>query len=107
MMTDEFDRAFAAYDFLLGPTSPIPAFPIGSLSDDPLALKRLDYCTIPANLGGFPAISLNCGFVEGLPIGLQLMAPRHADERLLSAARLVETALPQARAELPSTFANG
>lgn len=107
MMTDEFDRAFVTYDFLLGPTSPIPAFPIGSLSDDPMALKRLDYCTIPANLGGFPAISLNCGYVEGLPVGLQLMAPRRADERLLRVAELVETALPQARAELPPMFADG
>lgn len=107
MMTDEFDQAFTQHDVLMGPTSPIPAFPLGSLSDDPLALKRLDYCTIPANLGGFPAISLNCGFVEGLPVGLQLMSPRQTDERLLRTAGLVERALPDSRAPLPPPFAHG
>jgi aspartyl-tRNA(Asn)/glutamyl-tRNA(Gln) amidotransferase subunit A len=61
----------------------------------------LDFCTIPANMGGMPAISLNCGFSEGLPVGLQLMGPAMADERLLSAAYAVERALPEARRRPP------
>jgi len=86
MMRAEFDQALAQVDCILGPTSPVPAFPLGELKDDPLALKLLDYCTIPANLTGCPAISLPCGLTEGLPVGLQLIAAREADEHLLSTA---------------------
>ncbi len=92
-MTDEFDQVFTSCDAVLSPTSPVPAFKLGELIGDPLALKLLDYCTIPANLGGFPAISLNCGFTEGLPVGLQIMAPALHDERLLQIAYSVEQAL--------------
>ena len=93
LMTREFDDVFARYDLVAGPTSPVPAFPLGSLDQDPMAMKLLDYCTIPANMGGFPALSLNCGDADGLPVGLHLMAPAMADERLLQAARAVERAL--------------
>jgi aspartyl-tRNA(Asn)/glutamyl-tRNA(Gln) amidotransferase subunit A len=93
-MNQAFNDVFANCDAVLSPTSPLPAFKLGELTDDPLALKLLDYCTIPANLGGFPGISLNCGFGQGLPIGLQLMAPAMADERLLQIAYSVEQALP-------------
>lgn len=86
MMTAEFDRAFAEVDFILGPTSPVPAFKLGEMNADPLALKLLDYCTIPASLTGCPAISLPCGFVGHLPVGMQLMAARGADENLLAFA---------------------
>ncbi len=92
LMTNEFNRVFADFDAVLSPTSPVPAFNLGE--KDPLALKLLDACTIPANLGGFPAISLNCGFFEGLPIGLQLMAPAMEDERLLQIAYSVERTMP-------------
>ncbi|RYG75027.1 Asp-tRNA(Asn)/Glu-tRNA(Gln) amidotransferase subunit GatA, partial [bacterium] len=51
------ESALAQYDVIASPASPIPAFGLGSLANDPLALKLLDFCTIPANLGGFPAIS--------------------------------------------------
>lgn len=93
MMTAELNRAFEEFDFLISPTSPIPAFELGSLMDDPLALKVLDFCTIPANMAGIPGISLNCGFTQGLPVGLQLLAPACADERLLQAAYCCEGAL--------------
>lgn len=98
-MQEEFAQALRQYDFILSPTSPIPAFKLGELKQDPLALKLLDYCTIPANLGGMPAISLNCGYCapEGgeamLPVGLQLMAAPMNDERLLQAAYRVEEVL--------------
>lgn len=93
LMAKEFEDAFATLDFILSPTCPIPAFKIGSMSDDPLALKLLDYCAIPANMGGFPAISIPCGLVEGLPVGLQLVGPVLGDEELLRAAHAVERTL--------------
>lgn len=89
-MRAEFEKAFTEVDFLLSPTSPTPAFKLGELKDDPLALKLLDYCTIPANMNGMPAISLNCGFDNGLPIGIQLMAAPFQDEALLQGAYCVE-----------------
>lgn len=82
------------FDVIAAPTSPIPAFKLGELNQDPLALKLLDLCTIPANMAGLPALSLNCGFVEGLPVGLQLMAAPLEDERLLEVAYAFEQALP-------------
>lgn len=93
VMRREFEAAFDRFDLLLGPTSPIPAFKLGELKNDPLALKLLDYCTIPANMNGMPALSLNCGFADGLPVGLQLMARPMDDERLLQAAHCAERAL--------------
>ena len=96
LMTREFNDVFARYDLVAGPTSPVPPFPLGSMDSDPMAMKLLDYCTIPANMGGFPALSLNCGYAGGLPVGLHLMAPAMADERLLQAARAVEKVLPDA-----------
>ena len=101
LMTREFNDAFATYDLVAGPTSPVTAFPLGSLGADPMAMKLLDYCTIPANMGGFPALSLNCGYADGLPVGLHLMAPAMADERLLRSARAVERALPDATRRPP------
>ena len=101
MMAEEFKQAFASYDLVLSPTSPIPAFKIGELTDDPMALKLLDYCTIPANMGGFPALSLNAGFTNGLPVGLQVMAPVMGDERLLQLSYCIEQALGVATQQPP------
>ena len=101
MMTREFEDTFARFDYVVSPTSPVVAFKLGELTGDPLALKMLDLCTIPANMGGMPAISLNCGFSNGLPVGFQLMGPAMSDERLLSTAYAVERALPEARRRAP------
>jgi aspartyl-tRNA(Asn)/glutamyl-tRNA(Gln) amidotransferase subunit A len=90
MMTAEFDKAFQEVDYIMGPTSPVPAFRLGELKEDPLALKLLDYCTIPASLTGCPAISTPCGFTDGLPVGLQIMSARETDKSLLAFARCVE-----------------
>jgi aspartyl-tRNA(Asn)/glutamyl-tRNA(Gln) amidotransferase subunit A len=92
-MTAEFEAALSEFDAIVSPTSPVVAFPLGEMSRDPLALKMLDLCTIPANMGGFPAISLPCGLSEGLPVGLQLVGPICGDERLLQIAYSVERAL--------------
>jgi len=101
LMKRDLERAFEDLDVILSPTSPIPAFKIGELSADPLALKLLDVCTIPANMAGCPALSLNCGFTNGLPVGLHLMAPALADEKLLQIAFAVESALPNATGRPP------
>jgi aspartyl-tRNA(Asn)/glutamyl-tRNA(Gln) amidotransferase subunit A len=101
LMTQEFNRVFQDVDFILSPTSPITAFKLGELTDDPLALKLLDYCTIPANMNGMPGISMNCGFSDGLPVGLQLMAAPLQDEKLLQIAYSVEQALPDATKRPP------
>lgn len=103
LMTQEFNQVFDDVDFILSPTSPIPAFKLGELTDDPMALKLLDYCTIPANMNGMPGLSLNCGFADGLPVGLQLMTAPLEDEKLLQIAHCVEKALPNAtqRPDIP------
>ena len=94
MMQAEFEKVYQQFDFVLSATSPVTAFKLGELDQDPLAMKLLDYCTIPANMGGMPGISLNCGFSAGLPVGLQLLAAPLQDEKLLQAAYGVERVLP-------------
>lgn len=93
LMAAEFESAFGKYDYVLTPMCPVSAFKIGELMHDPLALKLLDYCAIPANMGGFPAITLNCGLAQGLPVGLQLIGRRMDDEVLLQTAHCAERAL--------------
>jgi aspartyl-tRNA(Asn)/glutamyl-tRNA(Gln) amidotransferase subunit A len=90
MMTQQFLDAFKDYDFIVSPTAPVVAFKLGDLSQDPMAMKTLDYCTIPANMGGLPGISIPCGFAHGLPVGLQLMGAPMEDERMLQAAYCAE-----------------
>jgi len=87
----EFDAAFEKYDVLLTPTSPVPAFKIGEKAD-PLAMKLSDVCTIPVNMAGLPGLSLPCGFSNGLPVGLQLIAKPFAEETLFRAAYAYEQA---------------
>lgn len=86
----EFEKAFEEVDFLLGPTAPSTAFRIGENADDPLGMYLADIMTVAANLTGIPAISVPCGEADGLPIGLQLMAPQRADRALLGLAREFE-----------------
>ena len=87
----DFDRAFEKYDAIIAPTAPTVAFKLGEVSD-PLAMKLNDVLTIPANMAGIPAISLPCGFSNGLPIGLQLMAPAFGEETLFRLAYAYEQA---------------
>ncbi len=98
MMASEFEATFQQFDAIMSPCSPVVAFKLGELMADPMALKLLDTCTIPANMGGFPGLSLNCGFSDGLPVGLQIMTPVMADEKLLQIAYACERALPNAGA---------
>ncbi len=87
----DFDLAFEKYDAIIAPTAPTVAFKLGEVSD-PLAMKLNDVLTIPANMAGIPAISLPCGFSDGLPIGLQLMAPNFGEETLFQIAYAYEQA---------------
>jgi aspartyl-tRNA(Asn)/glutamyl-tRNA(Gln) amidotransferase subunit A len=86
LISDDFARAFRDVDLVAGPTTPSPAFPIGAKTDDPIQMYLNDIYTIGADLAGIPAISLPCGFVRGLPVGLQLMAPALGEGRLLKAS---------------------
>lgn len=93
LMRREFEAVYREHDVVLSPTSPTVAFRSGELDGDPLAMKLLDACTIPANMGGMPGISIPCGQSEGLPVGLQLMAAVGEDESLLRVAAAAERAL--------------
>lgn len=88
----DFERAFERYDVLITPTSPTVAFRLGERAEDPLAMKLADTCTLPANMAGVPAISVPCGFHDGLPIGLQIMAKPFDEVTLLRAAYTYEQA---------------
>jgi aspartyl-tRNA(Asn)/glutamyl-tRNA(Gln) amidotransferase subunit A len=89
----DFDRAFEMVDLIAGPVTPQPAFKIGELADDPLAMYLVDLYTVSANLCGIPGISVPCGMTRlGLPIGLQLLAPPLEEERLLRAAAMYQAA---------------
>jgi aspartyl-tRNA(Asn)/glutamyl-tRNA(Gln) amidotransferase subunit A len=93
LIREDFDRAFAACDVVLGPTTPTPAFKIGERSDDPLQMYLADVCTVPANLAGICGVSIPCGFTKaGLPIGLQVLAAPFEEEKMLRVARMYERA---------------
>ncbi len=86
LITDDFARAFSQVDVLMGPTSPTPAFDIGAKVDDPITMYLNDIYTIGANLAGLPALSIPCGSVGGLPVGLQIIGPHFGEARLLNVA---------------------
>ncbi|GAA1889930.1 Asp-tRNA(Asn)/Glu-tRNA(Gln) amidotransferase subunit GatA [Streptantibioticus ferralitis] len=94
LITRDFERAFGEVDVLVSPTTPTTAFPIGERADDPMAMYLADLCTIPANLAGNAAMSLPCGLApeDGLPVGLQIIAPALADDRLYRVGAAVEAA---------------
>ena len=86
LISEDFDNVFANVDVLLTPTSPTPAFSQGQLSDDPIAMYQQDLYTVPTSLAGLPALSMPCGFVDGLPVGAQLIAPAFREDVLLGLA---------------------
>lgn len=88
LLRADFEASFARCDVVFCPTSPVPAFPLASRIDDPLAMYLCDALTVPASLAGLPALSQPCGFTAGgLPIGMQWTAPRFCERRLLDIAR--------------------
>ena len=82
LIADDFKKAFEEVDVIAGPTAPTPAFKLGDKVDDPITMYLNDIYTIGANLGGFPAMSVPCGFVNDLPVGLHLVG-HHFDESAL------------------------
>jgi len=91
LIRGDFAKAFEKCDCIMMPVSPTPAFKIGEKIDDPLTMYLSDIYTIAANLAGIPAISGPCGFDENnLPIGLQILAPAFAEDKLLRIARMFE-----------------
>jgi aspartyl-tRNA(Asn)/glutamyl-tRNA(Gln) amidotransferase subunit A len=86
LITDDFRAAFQKVDLVAGPTTPTPAFAIGAKIDDPVTMYLNDIYTIGANLAGLPGLSTPCGFIDGLPMGLQLVGPHFSEAKLLSAA---------------------
>ena len=92
LIAQDFAAAFEQVDVLISPSSPVTAFGIGEKVDDPLAMYLLDLATIPANLAGLPGLSVPIGLApeDGLPVGLQILAPAMADERLYAVGAAVE-----------------
>ncbi|MEQ8836871.1 MAG: amidase, partial [Lacipirellulaceae bacterium] len=91
LIRQDYDKAFEEVDVIAGPVTAAPAFKLGEMVDDPLAMYLVDLYTVSANLAGLPGISLPCGQSEsGLPIGLQLQGPPLQEERLLRAAHMYE-----------------
>jgi aspartyl-tRNA(Asn)/glutamyl-tRNA(Gln) amidotransferase subunit A len=91
----DFDAAYERFDVLVSPTAPSTAFPLGAKVDDPLAMYLSDVCTIPSNLAGHPAMSVPFGAgADGLPIGVQLLAPALGETTMFRAASVIEEAAP-------------
>ena len=86
LISEDFRSAFEKVDVIAGPTTPTPAFALGAKTDDPITMYLNDIYTIGANLAGLPGMSVPCGFVGGLPVGLQLVGPHFAESRLLNCA---------------------
>ncbi|MCQ6268547.1 Asp-tRNA(Asn)/Glu-tRNA(Gln) amidotransferase subunit GatA [Fictibacillus sp. WQ 8-8] len=79
LIKNDFEQVFNNFDVIIGPTTPTTAFKIGEKTNDPLTMYANDILTIPVNLAGVPAISVPCGFSNGLPVGLQIIG-KHFDE---------------------------
>ena len=90
LIIHDFEKVFADYDLILGPTAPSVAYDLDSLNHDPVAMYLADILTIPVNLAGLPGISIPAGFVEGLPVGLQLIGPKYSESTIYQAASAFE-----------------
>lgn len=101
LIARDFEEAFRRVDFLATPVSPSTAFPLGAKTADPLSMYLADVYTVTASLAGVPCLSMPAGFTEGLPVGLQLMAPPLADVALLEAACAFQQATPHHLATPP------
>jgi aspartyl-tRNA(Asn)/glutamyl-tRNA(Gln) amidotransferase subunit A len=102
LIRQDFIDAFAQVDVIATPTSPVTAFRLGEKTDDPLTMYLSDIFTIAINLAGLPGLSQPCGFVDGLPVGLQWVAPAWREDLILNAAAAYEAATDWNRA--PARF---
>ncbi|MBS1264981.1 MAG: Glutamyl-tRNA(Gln) amidotransferase subunit A [Acidimicrobiaceae bacterium] len=93
LIVEDFARAYQSFDLLLSPTAPTTAFPIGEKVDDPMLMYLNDVCTIPSNLAGHPAMSVPFGVGDdGLPVGVQVLAPANGEPSMFRAAAVLEAA---------------
>ena len=104
LISQDFKKAFKNVDVIAGPTAPTTAFAIGEKTDDPITMYLNDIYTIGANLAGLPGISVPCGFADGLPVGLHLVGPHFAEERILACAHQYQQ-LTDWHAQGPEDFA--
>ncbi len=103
LICKDFDNAFDKFDALVTPTAPTVAFSLGEKAADPLSMYLSDICTIPVNLAGLPALSVTCGFNEGMPVGLQLIGPHFAEGTLLRLGYALEQSTDFHRRRPPLT----
>ncbi len=104
LINADFIRAFGSVDVLIGPTTPTPAVALGAKTADPITMYLNDIYTIGANLAGLPAVSVPCGFVQGLPVGLQIVGPHFSEARVLNAAHAFQR-LTDWHTRIPAGFA--
>jgi len=104
LINADFNRAFQSVDVLIGPTTPTPAFALGAKTSDPITMYLNDIYTIGANLAGLPAISVPCGFVRDLPVGLQIVGPHFSEARVLSIAHAFQQATDW-HSRIPGSYA--
>ena len=91
LIMNDFAAAYEKFDLLLSPTAPTTAFPLGDKTTDPMQMYLQDVCTIPSNLAGHPAMSVPFGLgSDGMPIGVQILAPAMAEQNMFRAARVLE-----------------
>ena len=93
LVMGDFAENFRCFDLLVMPTTPGPAFRLGERVDDPIQMYLSDVFTVTANLAGVPAISVPSGFVDGLPVGLQIVGPHFSEETIFQLARAFERAV--------------
>jgi aspartyl-tRNA(Asn)/glutamyl-tRNA(Gln) amidotransferase subunit A len=93
LIAQDFRTVFSTFDFVVTPTSPWTAFPLGAKTDDPLAMYMNDFCTVPMSLAGIPAVSIPCGLSDGLPVGFQLAGPAFSEGEMLDVAYALERAI--------------
>jgi aspartyl-tRNA(Asn)/glutamyl-tRNA(Gln) amidotransferase subunit A len=86
LISEDFNKVFEEVDLLMTPTSPTPAFALNEHAKDPVAMYQQDLYTVPTSLAGLPALSMPCGFVDNLPVGLQLIGPAFREDTILSVA---------------------
>ena len=95
LIQQDFARAYESFDLLLSPTAPTTAFPLGDKTGDPMLMYLNDVCTIPSNLAGHPSMSVPFGSGDdGLPVGVQVLAPALAEATMFRAAAVLEEATP-------------
>ncbi len=95
LLIRDFERAYGDFDLLLSPTTPTTAFPLGEKTADPLTMYLNDVCTIPSNLAGHPSMSVPFGTGDdGLPVGVQVLAPSLGEATMFRAAAVLEGAAP-------------